>query len=61
MELHVVNKYSLVYIWGDVKKSKPLMLCSHLDVVPVSNSSLGEWDFPPFSGTIDGDFVYGRG
>ena len=37
----------------------PLMLMSHLDVVPVEN--LGKWQHEPFSGTIASGRVYGRG
>ncbi|KAF8886951.1 hypothetical protein BD779DRAFT_542480 [Infundibulicybe gibba] len=36
------------------------MLMGHLDVVP-STTSLDRWTHPPFSGTIDGEWIYGRG
>ena len=36
-----------------------LMFISHTDVVPVGDES--KWRFPPFSATIDGDRIYGRG
>ncbi len=36
-----------------------LMLMSHTDVVPVEDE--GKWRFPPFSGTVEGDRIYGRG
>lgn len=36
---------------------KLISLYAHSDVVPVS----GDWIHPPFSGTIDGDVMYGRG
>jgi len=35
-----------------------LLLCGHVDVVPALDNS---WTKPPFSGTIDDQFVYGRG
>ena len=35
------------------------MLMSHIDVVPVEDES--KWDYPPFSGQIVDDMVYGRG
>ena len=35
-----------------------LMLCNHLDVVPVEARF---WDVPPFEGAIKDGFVYGRG
>lgn len=37
---------------------KPLLLFSHLDVVP---SEPQFWKFPPFSATIDNGYLYGRG
>lgn len=36
-----------------------LMFMSHTDVVPVENES--KWTYPPFSGTIANDRIYGRG
>ena len=36
-----------------------LMFMSHLDVVPVEDES--KWRFPPFSATISGERIYGRG
>jgi succinyl-diaminopimelate desuccinylase len=35
-----------------------LLLCGHVDVVPALDNS---WTKPPFSGTIDEQYVYGRG
>lgn len=34
---------------------------SHFDVVPAPEETYSRWTYPPFSGTIDGDYVYGRG
>ncbi len=39
------------------KKEKPLLLLSHIDVVPAQ----GEWEQPPFSGNIEDGVLYGRG
>lgn len=36
----------------------PLLLSSHLDVVPVE---LSEWKYDPFSASIENDYIYGRG
>jgi acetylornithine deacetylase/succinyl-diaminopimelate desuccinylase-like protein len=42
------------------KTGKPrLLLLSHTDVVPVTDPS--RWKYPPFSGTIEGEWLYGRG
>ena len=42
---------------GDGSK-KPLLLMSHLDVVPAESS---RWTVPPFSGEIKDGFLWGRG
>lgn len=60
LHLEVVNGYTLLYRWtGSDSSLKPYLLMSHIDVVPVTNESA--WDFPPFSGKIDKEYVYGRG
>lgn len=38
---------------------KSLALNAHVDVVPAAAPD--QWLYPPFSGTIDGDWLYGRG
>lgn len=42
---------------GDGTKGA-LMLCNHLDVVPVEAQF---WDVPPFEGVVKDGFIYGRG
>ena len=37
---------------------KPVLLCAHMDVVPVEGQA---WSADPFSGKIDEEFVHGRG
>lgn len=39
-------------------KGKPVILLSHIDVVPAKAE---EWEVPPFSGEIRDGFIYGRG
>jgi len=39
-------------------KGKPIILLSHIDVVPAKAE---EWEVPPFSGEIRDGFIYGRG
>jgi succinyl-diaminopimelate desuccinylase len=39
-------------------KPQPLMLCGHVDVVPALDEG---WTHPPFSGAIEGEYVWGRG
>ncbi|GMI52955.1 hypothetical protein ScalyP_jg8964 [Parmales sp. scaly parma] len=60
-----VNKYSLVYTWEGTDKSlKPIMICSHLDVVPApennENASMN-WTHPPFAGKVVDGEIWGRG
>ncbi len=37
---------------------RPLLLMAHLDVVTVDPA---KWSFPPFAGTVDNGWIYGRG
>lgn len=54
----VISDYSLLYIWkAEESVGDPFLLCGHLDVVDAE----GEWEHPPFSGTIDDGYVWGRG
>ena len=40
-------------------EEKSLILCGHVDVVPVGDPSA--WKRPPFSAEVDGGFIWGRG
>lgn len=54
--------HSLLYTWqGSNPDLKPILLSAHLDVVPVEQASLRDWDHPPFAGTVTEGFVWGRG
>ena len=51
-------------VYGTLKgsggeNSRPLYLFGHTDVVPVDENTT--WKYPPFSGQVDGDKIYGRG
>jgi Gly-Xaa carboxypeptidase len=62
LNLDVVNTHGLVYTWeGSDKSLKPLLLMAHQDVVPVPDSTVESWTYPPFSGAYDGKHVWGRG
>jgi carboxypeptidase PM20D1 len=51
---------ALLYSWkGTDAALAPVILCAHFDVVPVEDAA--EWKHPPFSGDIEGGFVWGRG
>jgi len=47
----------VVRIKGNGSK-KPILIMGHTDVVTVDAK---KWTFPPFGGTVDGGYVYGRG
>jgi len=58
----VVAGYSLLYTWpGTNPALPPLLLMSHLDVVPVEAGTERSWTQPPFGGVIGDGFVWGRG
>ncbi len=62
LKKEVVNQHSLLYAWeGTDKSKKPALLMAHQDVVPAAEETLDKWTHEPFSGTIDRDFIWGRG
>jgi len=62
MERETVNGLSLLYTWkGGDPAAEPVLLMSHLDVVPVERTTEEAWTHPPFSGDIADGFVWGRG
>jgi carboxypeptidase PM20D1 len=53
---------SLLYEWsGSDAQAQPILLLAHMDVVPAEPATLHEWTHPPFSGAIEGGFIWGRG
>jgi Gly-Xaa carboxypeptidase len=62
MQLEKVNTHGLLYTWAGKDASlKPNLLMAHQDVVPVPDSTVDSWTYPPFDGHFDGKFVWGRG
>ena len=55
-EVHYIDS-SILIKWCGKGKAEPILLMSHQDVVPAE----GEWKYPPFSGEIKEDRVWGRG
>ena len=61
LEREIVGGYSLLYRWkGSDASRRPILLMSHIDVVPVEAAALDNWSHPPFEGVVAGDFVWGR-
>ena len=53
---------SLLYTWeGANSSAAAIVLMSHIDVVPVDENTLADWEAPPFSGKIQNGKIYGRG
>ncbi len=62
LTMETVNEYSLLYTWqGTNPDLQPIMLISHLDVVPADEGEDSGWTHPPFSGEIADGYVWGRG
>ena len=57
-----VNTYSLLYQWqGSNPAMQPILLLSHMDVVPVVAGTEELWEHGPFSGDIADGYIWGRG
>jgi carboxypeptidase PM20D1 len=57
-----VGEHSILYMWkGQDERLKPVLLMGHMDVVPVDSVTEKRWTYPPFSGQIVGNYVWGRG
>ena len=62
LKREVVGDLSLLYTWpGSDAGAAPVMLMAHQDVVPVAPGTEGDWAQPPYSGAIEGGYVWGRG
>ena len=62
LTVETVNQYSLLMTWPGTDVSlRPLLLVSHIDVVPAEDPE-NKWTHPPFSGAVDDEgFIWGRG
>ncbi len=62
LKREIINDYSLLYTWeGKNPDLKPIMLTSHLDVVPADEGEDSGWLYSPFSGELAEGYVWGRG
>ncbi len=58
----VIAEHSLLYTWKGTDAAKaPMILCAHMDVVPVEPGTESAWTHPAFDGVVEGGFVWGRG
>ena len=60
LEHQTFNKFSHLYKWaGSDTSLEPMILASHIDVVPIA--SLRKWTVHPFTEGVKNDTIYGRG
>lgn len=58
----IVAGHSLMFTWqGTDPALPPIVLASHMDVVPVEPGTEGQWTHPAFAGAVADGFVWGRG
>ncbi|WMW82575.1 M20 family peptidase [Undibacterium cyanobacteriorum] len=55
------NLSILLTIPGTQADAQPILLLAHQDVVPIAPGTEAAWTYPPFSGAIKDQFVWGRG
>lgn len=62
LKRETVAEYSLLYTWpGRNPGQAPILLLSHMDVVPVEPGTEGKWTRGAFSGDVADGFIWGRG
>ena len=60
-EVELIDHSLLVTLSGSDPALKPVMLMGHMDVVPVVPGTEADWTHAPFSGHVDGTYIWGRG
>ena len=61
LEKKYLGKTLLLKWQGEASDLNPILLTGHYDVVPVRADADSIWQESPFSGKIDGNYVWGRG
>ncbi|GAA5853659.1 hypothetical protein JCM8547_007400 [Rhodosporidiobolus lusitaniae] len=63
VEVEKVQKWGLLLTWkGKEEGLKPVVLMAHQDTVPVPDSTLSRWTYPPFDAHVDEEgWIWGRG
>ncbi len=58
----IIGGRNILLKWqGSDTSLLPAILYAHMDVVPVEQSTLSQWQHPPFSGDVADSFIWGRG
>ena len=55
------DRQNVIAILEGCGEAAPLIFSGHMDVVPVSDRELLQWECDPFAGIIKDDFLWGRG
>ncbi|MCH8318991.1 MAG: M20/M25/M40 family metallo-hydrolase [Bacteroidetes bacterium] len=62
LKREIISDYSLLYTWrGKQPNLKPILLIAHIDVVPIEPGTKSKWTHPPFEGTMEYPYAWGRG
>jgi len=62
LKRETIHDYTLLFTWqGSDPVRRPIVLMSHLDVVPVEPGTEAKWSYPAFGGSIAEGFIWGRG
>ena len=58
----IAGGHTLFYTWaGSDATLDPVLMMSHIDVVPIAPGTEDQWEHPPFAGVIADGYVWGRG
>lgn len=61
-EVDTFGQYTLlIKLKGSSSDAQNYLFISHVDVVPVDQRSLKQWDWGPFDGAVENGYIYGRG
>lgn len=62
LERELVHDLSLVYKWKSQTPTRdPALFLAHMDVVPVDQATIENWDSDAFSGRVENGYILGRG
>ncbi len=62
LEKKLFNQFSHLYKWnGSNPALNPTLFMGHIDVVPVMEENIEDWDVDPFGGEVKDGIIWGRG